>query len=120
MKRKIYKQLLDWRRSKEKKPLIIGGARQVGKTYSVREFGQSYSSFIEINFITQPFYKQIFSEGYNVDAVVKQISFLSPNAKFIEGDTLIFLMNYRNIPTVPHRSSSSRRMGDMMLSAPVR
>ena len=90
MKRKIYKQLLNWRSSMEKKPLIIGGARQVGKTYSVREFGRSYNSFIEINFITQPFYKQIFSEGYNVDAVVKQISFLNPNAKFIEGDTLIF------------------------------
>ena len=98
MKRKIYKQLLNWRSSKERKPLIIGGARQVGKTYSVREFGQSYNSFIEINFITQPFYKQIFSEGYNVDAVVKQISFLNPNAKFIEGDTLIFFDELQEYP----------------------
>ena len=98
MKRKIYKQLLNWRSSKERKPLIIGGARQVGKTYSVREFGRSYNSFIEINFITQPFYKQIFSEGYNVDAVVKQISFLNPNAKFIEGDTLIFFDELQEYP----------------------
>lgn len=51
MKRKIYKQLLNWRSSKEKKPLIIGGARQVGKTYSVRELlchrrGRAIVSFI--------------------------------------------------------------------------
>lgn len=98
MKRKIYSQLQSWKVSKEKKPLIIRGARQVGKTYSVREFGQTYGSFIEINFITQPYYKQIFTEGYNVDSVIKQISFLNPETKFIEGNTLIFFDEMQDYP----------------------
>ena len=51
LKRKAYEKLLEWKRSANKKSLMIKGARQVGKTYLVREFGKKeYSSFIEINF----------------------------------------------------------------------
>lgn len=48
-----------------KKPLIISGARQIGKTTSIRQFGNNYSSFIEINFVTMPQFKSIFFNGYD-------------------------------------------------------
>ena len=45
LKRKIDKYLLDWKNRVDKKPLIISGARQIGKTTSIREFGKTYKSF---------------------------------------------------------------------------
>lgn len=47
LKRKINDFLLNWKKSTNKKPLIIAGARQIGKTTSIREFGKTYSSFIK-------------------------------------------------------------------------
>lgn len=98
MQRKIDNLLKDWRKQNDRKPLVIRGARQVGKTYSIREFGKSYQSFVEINFITQPYYKQLFSEGYSADMVVKQISLLNPLASFVPGDTLIFFDEMQEYP----------------------
>ena len=51
MKRKVTEQLIEWKNSKTRKPLILNGARQVGKTFIVRELGKTYKNFIEINFI---------------------------------------------------------------------
>lgn len=70
MKRKIISYLQDWRTKKDRRPLIVNGARQVGKTYSVREPGQDYASFIEINFITHPAYKRIFENDFYSDEIV--------------------------------------------------
>lgn len=72
LKRKIDKFLLDWRNSKTRKPLIIKGARQTGKTTSIEKFGkENYKSFIEINFVSMPEYKTIFNDGYTVDNIIK-------------------------------------------------
>ena len=90
MKRKIYAYLEQWKRTEGHKPLMIRGARQVGKTYAVRHFASRYASFIEINFITNPQYKSIFSEGYSVDSIIKLITLINPYAKIVEHDTLIF------------------------------
>lgn len=98
MKRKIYRYLQEWRKTSNRKPLVVGGARQVGKTYSIRQFGSSYRSFVEINFITQPAFKQIFSEGYDTDSVVKQITFLRPDVEFFPGNTLIFFDELQEYP----------------------
>lgn len=98
MKRKIYRYLQEWRKSPDRKPLVVGGARQVGKTYSIRQFGRNYGSFVEINFITQPAFKQIFNEGYDTDSVVKQITFLRPDVKFVPGNTLIFFDELQEYP----------------------
>ena len=98
MKRKIYRYLQEWRKSPDRKPLVVGGARQVGKTYSIRQFGSSYRSFVEINFITQPAFKQIFSEGYDTDSVVKQITFLRPDVEFFPDNTLIFFDELQEYP----------------------
>lgn len=98
MKRKIDNYLQQWRFGKDKKPLLIGGARQVGKTYSIRQFGKCYGTFIEINFVTHPAYKSIFVDGYDVDGIVKQITFINPNAKFVPGNTLIFFDELQEYP----------------------
>ena len=53
-------------------------------------FGQSYASFIEINFITQPEYKRIFENGYAPDEIIKSITFINQKCQIIPNDTLIF------------------------------
>ena len=98
MKRKIDHYLLQWKQSPGHLPLIVRGARQVGKTFSIREFGKSYQSFVEINFITHPEFKGIFAQGYSVSEVEKQISFLRPDFQFIAGDTLIFFDEMQAFP----------------------
>ena len=61
IKRKLYNYLLNWKKTKKKEALLIKGARQVGKTFLVREFGKNeYESFIEINFLKNGLYKSIF------------------------------------------------------------
>ena len=61
LKRKIDKKLIEWKNNKDHNPLIIYGARQVGKTTSIEKFGkENYKSFIEINFISNPEYKMLF------------------------------------------------------------
>ncbi len=91
LKRKIDQFLSEWKSNKNKKPLIIKGARQIGKTTSVREFGKQYKSFIEINFISEPKYKNIFSSSYMPKDIIKQLSILNPKFNFIPNDTLILL-----------------------------
>ena len=91
LKRKIDKFLLDWKNAPKRKPLIVKGARQVGKTESVRAFGRAnYESIIEINFVLQKKFRSIFDNGYEVDAVIKNISLLEPSWEFIPHRTLIF------------------------------
>ena len=91
LKRKIDKYLLEWKNSPDKKPLIVKGARQIGKTESIRNFAKNnYKSVIEINFVLQKQYKDIFDDGFEVDSIIKNISLRNPTLEFIPGDTLIF------------------------------
>ena len=90
LKRKIDQYLLNWKKKKNHNPLIVYGARQIGKTTSIEEFGkQNYSSVVEINFITNPEYKDAFS-SFNADGIINRLSLYNPSFKFIENDTLIF------------------------------
>lgn len=98
MRRKIDKYLLDWKANPDRLPLIIRGARQVGKTFSIRQFGKTYKSFVEINFVTNPEYKRIFANGYAVNDIVLQISMINPDFKFVAGNTLIFFDEVQEIP----------------------
>lgn len=82
---------MEWKQNPERKPLIVKGARQIGKTASIRNFAQKhYRSVIEINFILQKQYKDIFDEGFEVDTIIKNISLRNPNLEFIPGNTLLF------------------------------
>lgn len=99
LKRKIDKYLTDWKNRSDKKPLIIKGARQIGKTRSVEWFaGQNYASVIEINFIEQKKYREIFNDGFEVDAILKNISLLNPELKFIPGNTIFFFDELQACP----------------------
>lgn len=99
LKRKIDKYLTDWKNRPDRKPLIIKGARQIGKTRSVEWFaGQNYASVIEINFIEQKKYREIFNDGFEVNAILKNISLLNPELKFIPGDTIFFFDELQACP----------------------
>lgn len=99
LKRKIDKYLTVWKNRPDKKPLIIKGARQIGKTRSVEWFaGQNYASVIEINFIEQKKYREIFNDGFEVDAILKNISLLNPELKFIPGNTIFFFDELQACP----------------------
>ena len=91
LKRKTDIFLETWKSDKDRKPLIIKGARQVGKTETVREFAKKhYKSVIEINFALQKQYKDIFNDGFEVDTVIKNITLHDPSLKVIPNETLIF------------------------------
>lgn len=99
LKRKIDKYLTDWKNRPDRKPLIIKGARQIGKTRSVEWFaGQNYASVIEINFIEQKKYREIFNDGFEVDAILKNISLLNPELKFVPGNTIFFFDELQACP----------------------
>lgn len=99
LKRKIDKYLTDWKNRPDRKPLIIKGARQIGKTRSVEWFAsQNYASVIEINFIEQKKYREIFNDGFEVDAILKNISLLNPELKFIPGNTIFFFDEFQACP----------------------
>lgn len=100
LRRKIDKIILDWKASERHLPLIVKGARQIGKTFSITRFAEAnYRSVIPINFILQPEYKQIFAEGFGVDSIIKNITFINPNLKIIPGETLIFFDELQNCPS---------------------
>ncbi len=90
LKRKIELYLETWK-NRNHKPLIIKGARQIGKTTSILNFARrNYSSVIYINFYESPEYKQIFNDGYGVDNIIHNLSFMRPDLQFIPNNTLIF------------------------------
>lgn len=92
LKRKMYDTLLAWKNKEKKECLLVKGARQVGKTYLIREFGKNeYESFIEINFYEQKSLKIIFEGDKTADEIYKRLSANIPNVKLIPGKTLIFL-----------------------------
>lgn len=91
LKRKIDKYLIEWKNTPNRMPLIIKGARQIGKTESIRKFAkENYKNVIEINFALQNQFKTIFDNGFEVDTIIKNISLINPNLEFIPGKTLIF------------------------------
>ena len=99
LKRKIDNYLLNWKSTSKRKPLVVKGARQVGKTESIRAFGKAnYKSVIEINFVLQKKFRAIFDDGYEVDTIIRNISLLEPSWKFIPHETLLFFDELQKCP----------------------
>ena len=99
LERKIDTYLAKWKNTLSRKPLIVKGARQIGKTESIRAFGKAnYQSVIEINFVLQKKFRTIFNNGYEVDTIIKNISLLEPSWQFIPGKTLIFFDELQKCP----------------------
>ena len=91
LKRKIDKYLIEWKQNPDRKPLIVKGARQIGKTESIKHFAENnYKNIININFVLQKQFKDIFDDGFEVDTIIKNISLRNPDYKFEPGETLIF------------------------------
>ena len=99
LKRKIDRYLASWKQNPNRKPLIVKGARQIGKTNSIRAFGRAnYESVIEINFVLQKKFCSIFDNGYEVDTIIKNISLMEPSWRFIPHKTLIFFDELQKCP----------------------
>ena len=101
LKRKIDAFLDEWKANQDRKPLIVKGPRQVGKTESIQRFGDmNYQSVITINFVEEPKYKMITADGYKADDIIKNISRMDPSKRFIEGETLIFFDELQEFPEI--------------------
>ena len=101
LKRKIDSYLKNWKEDPEHKPLIIKGARQVGKTESILQFARAnYSNIIYINFVLDTNFTKIVSDGYSVEAVIRNISLVDPSITFKEHDTLLVFDEIQEYPDI--------------------
>ena len=92
LRRKIESVLAEWKNSEAKKPLVIKGIRQCGKTYIVQKFAkENYESVIYMNFILEPDKKTAFAGNIDVDTIILNLSALIPSSRFINGKTCIIL-----------------------------
>ncbi len=99
LKRKIDNYLLEWKSDPHRMPLIVKGARQIGKTESISHFAKrNYRSVIAINFALQKQYKDIFDNGFEVDTIIKNITLHDPDVKIIPYETLIFFDELQDCP----------------------
>jgi predicted AAA+ superfamily ATPase len=90
IQRKIDDVLLTWQRSSSRKPLLIRGARQVGKSTAVRNLSKQFDYFIEINFDEQPEYQNLFANTSEINDLIEQLAIIT-QTEIIEGRTLVFL-----------------------------
>ena len=101
LKRKIDAFLSSWKEDADRKPLIVKGPRQVGKTESIKKYADAnYESVVEINFYEEPKYKSIINDGYSAADIIKNISLLDPSKSFIEGKTLLFFDEIQELPEI--------------------
>ncbi len=89
MKRLIDSYLDSWKEDPQRQSLLLRGARQVGKTYSVRKLGSTFPEFVEINFELIPAAKEIFEKDLLPERIIRDLSFLMQKP-IIPGKTLLF------------------------------
>ena len=100
-KRKTDIFLMDWKKDPDHMPLIVKGARQIGKTRSILEFAEkNYGNVVYINLAIEEKYKNIIRDGYDVASVIKNISLLDQSKVFTEGNTLIFFDEIQECPDI--------------------
>lgn len=101
LKRKIDNYLLNWKKSAGRKPLIVKGPRQVGKTESICRFAENeYKNVVYINFVEEPKYKLIIEDGYRTEDIIRNISRIDPSKRFDAGETLIFFDELQDFPEI--------------------
>ena len=99
LKRKIDAYLIQWKEDAERKPLIVKGARQVGKTESICRFArENYKNVIYINFVEEPKYKLITEDGYKTDDIIRNISRMDPAKRFEAGETILIFDELQEFP----------------------
>lgn len=98
MKRNAIDKLIQWKSDPERKPLILRGARQVGKTWLMKEFGKcEYDSFVYFNFDEEEELKSIFKKNKNPHRIVELLSLIA-GKKIIPGNTLIIFDEIQECP----------------------
>ncbi|MBQ9538713.1 MAG: ATP-binding protein [Treponema sp.] len=100
LRRKIDDFLVEWKSSADKKPLIIKGARQVGKTESVLHLSSRYESFVNINFALETKFRTICEDGYGTGEIIRNISRIDPSKNFLPGRTLILFDEIQDYPEI--------------------
>lgn len=101
LKRKIDEYLINWKKNESHMPLIVKGARQIGKTESILHFAKAhYHNVIYINFVLEQKYKSIADNGYDAQNIIKNITLIDPSKKFIENDTLIIFDELQEYPDI--------------------
>lgn len=100
LKRKMEQKLIDWKNTKNHKPLIIKGCRQCGKTFSVLDFAKkNYKHVVYLNFFENPDYASVFSGSLEVDTIVMMLSaLLGSEAVFESGNTVLVLDEIQECP----------------------
>ena len=90
--------MIKWKQSTDKKALMVTGARQIGKTYIIRQFArEQYESFVEINFVEDGNAASIFSEVSNVNAIITNLTAYTKQT-LVPGKTLIFFDEIQECP----------------------
>ena len=112
MKRKLYNALIDWKNDPERKPLVLEGARQVGKTWLLKEFGQNeYQNLVYVNFHDDPEAQEIFRVDLKVDRIMYLLESIT-NQKITAGKTLIFMDEiqeaYRGLDSLKYFCENAR------------
>ena len=97
LKRIIDKYLEEWAKRADHKPILLRGARQVGKSSSVKHLGRLFQNYAEINFEKSPIYKQVFEADLDAGRIVSQLSALI-GIDIIPGKTLLFLDEVQECP----------------------
>lgn len=101
LRRKADAFLDAWKADPGRKPLVVRGPRQVGKTETIRRFAKAnYDVVIEVNFVEEPKYRAIVGTGYGVDDVVRSISLIDPSKRFVPGRTLLFFDEIQEFPEI--------------------
>lgn len=100
MKRESYNYLIEWKKSNGRMPLIIRGARQIGKTTTVRQFGETFENIVELNFEQQPTLYPFFEGDLDPHKILTDLRLIFPNLNIIPGKTLLFLDEVQACPRV--------------------
>lgn len=100
-KRNIDADLMEWKKNSHHKPLLLRGARQVGKSMSIRHLGESFEYFVEVNFETRRELRQIFVETSDVREIVSRLASIL-RTPIVEGKTLLFLDEIQACPEALH------------------
>ena len=101
LKRKVDQYLEKWKQNNGRNPLIIKGARQIGKTESILHFAEKYyKNVVYINFVLEQKYKTVTADGYSADNIIKNISLIDPGKKFAAGETLIIFDELQEFPDI--------------------
>jgi uncharacterized protein len=117
MRRDCLSDLLDWKSRSDRKPLLVKGARQVGKTWAVRALGKSFEHFVEINFEREPAFGAIFERGLEPKRIVQELSAAVGQA-IVPGKSLLFFDEVQqSLPAVRSLRYFHEELGELHLVA---